>query len=86
MLLFDIFATCITEAGILGVISALLLRHFSENLGLFVLFFVFTDVSKIQDVLLSALEGFFVDVVDGSSQFGDGVGCISKRGARSDGD
>ena len=85
MLLFDIFATCITKVGI-GVISALLLCHFLENLGCFVLFFVFTDVSKVEDVLLSALEGFFVDVVDGSLQFGDGAGGGSKRGARSDGD
>ena len=85
MLLFDIFATCITKAGI-GIILALLLCHFLENLGSFVLFFVFTDVSKIQDVLLSALEGFFVDVVDGLSQFGDGCGGGSERGARSDGD
>ena len=80
MLLFYIFATCITKASI-GIILALLLCHFSENFGAFVLFFVFTHVSKIQDALLPALEGFFVDVVDGLSQFGDGFGGFSKCGA-----
>ena len=80
MLLFDIFSTCITKASI-GVISTLLLCHFSENFGAFILFFVFTYVSKIQDELSPALERFFVDVVDGLAQFGDGFGGISKRGA-----
>ena len=69
---------CITEASIC-VILAFLLCNFSENFGTFVLLFVFTHVGKVEEVFLPPFVGFFVDVVDGSSQFGDVFGCISKR-------
>ena len=73
--MFDGFASCITDA------AWFLLCHFSENLGSLVIAFVLTDVCKIQDVLLSALEGLFVDVRNGSPQFGDSVVSVGKSGA-----
>ena len=66
--------------------ASFLLCHFLENLGSFFIVFVFTDVCKIQYVLLSAIEGLFVDFGNGLPQFGDSVGGGVESGACCDGD
>ena len=60
---------------------SLLLCHFLENLGSLVIAFVLTEVCKIQDILLLAIEGLFADVRNGSLQVGDRVVGVGQSGA-----